>query len=94
MFLQIAFEWKELADGAVVVDVGGGVGTSAIPIAREFPNLKVIVQDLPSVIQDAQEVWSKQMPDAVKSGRVVLEGTSILHTPNFHKYLLYLSRGR
>ncbi|KAF9564158.1 S-adenosyl-L-methionine-dependent methyltransferase [Agrocybe pediades] len=68
-----AFDWKSLQDGAVVVDVGGGVGTSALPLAREFPKLQIVVQDLPSVMKDAERVWANKMPDAVKSGRVVLE---------------------
>ncbi|KAF8886253.1 S-adenosyl-L-methionine-dependent methyltransferase [Gymnopilus junonius] len=68
-----AFDWKSLPNGAVVVDVGGGVGTSALPLAREFSKLKVVVQDLPAVIKDAGQLWSTKMSDAVKSGRVVLE---------------------
>ncbi|PPQ95287.1 hypothetical protein CVT26_014861 [Gymnopilus dilepis] len=68
-----AFDWKSLPAGAIVVDVGGGVGTSSLPIAREFPKLKVVVQDLPPVIKDANELWATKMPDAIKSGQVILE---------------------
>ncbi|KAK3319407.1 S-adenosyl-L-methionine-dependent methyltransferase [Apodospora peruviana] len=40
------FDWEELGRGAVVVDLGGGNGHNAVAIAKEFPNLKVVVQDL------------------------------------------------
>ncbi|KAF9462317.1 S-adenosyl-L-methionine-dependent methyltransferase [Collybia nuda] len=68
-----AFDWKSLPPGSVVVDVGGGIGSVAMPLAAQFPLLKLIVQDLPGVIKEAQEVWSAQMPNAIKLGQVKLE---------------------
>ncbi|CAA7266021.1 unnamed protein product [Cyclocybe aegerita] len=68
-----AFDWGSLAPGSVVVDVGGGVGTASLPIARKYPELYVILQDLPPVIEDAKRVWSKELPDALTSERVTLE---------------------
>ncbi|TFY66484.1 hypothetical protein EVG20_g4602 [Dentipellis fragilis] len=67
------YDWKRLSPGSSVVDVGGGVGTSAFPLARDFPALKVVVQDRPDVIADAKKLWSTKMPEAVDSGRVELE---------------------
>ncbi|KAF8492246.1 S-adenosyl-L-methionine-dependent methyltransferase [Gautieria morchelliformis] len=68
-----AFEWRSLAKGSVVVDVGGGIGTSSLPLARDFPDINIVLQDLPRVIEDAKKHWDKIMPDAVKTGRVKLE---------------------
>ncbi|TFY63589.1 hypothetical protein EVG20_g6256 [Dentipellis fragilis] len=65
-----AYDWEGLAPGSVVVDVGGGVGTSAFPLARDFPALKLVVQDLSNVIED---LWSTTMLEAVESGRMQLE---------------------
>ncbi|KAF5386809.1 hypothetical protein D9615_002134 [Tricholomella constricta] len=62
--LKVSYDWKELPDGSVVVDVGGGVGTSSLPLAREFPNLEIVVQDLPGVIENAKKLWSSSMPNA------------------------------
>ncbi|KAL1600858.1 hypothetical protein SLS60_007246 [Paraconiothyrium brasiliense] len=45
-------------DDGVVVDVGGSHGSIAISIARRFPKVKCIVQDLPDVIQEGK----KQLP--------------------------------
>ncbi|KAL2821543.1 O-methyltransferase-domain-containing protein [Aspergillus granulosus] len=47
------FDWASLGE-ATVVDVGGSTGHVSIALAREFPSLKFIVQDLPEVIADAQ----------------------------------------
>ncbi|KAH6908342.1 hypothetical protein BKA70DRAFT_1103744 [Coprinopsis sp. MPI-PUGE-AT-0042] len=46
-----AYEWKELPEESVIVDVGGGIGTSSIELAKNFPNLQFIVQDLESVVE-------------------------------------------
>lgn len=43
------FDWQSLGD-AVVVDLGGSHGHISIAIARKFPSLKFIVQDLESTI--------------------------------------------
>ncbi|KAA1477972.1 S-adenosyl-L-methionine-dependent methyltransferase [Dentipellis sp. KUC8613] len=67
------YDWKDLPAKSVVVDVGGGVGTSAFPLARDFPELKIVVQDRPDVVNDAKKLWSTKMPEAVTSGRVELE---------------------
>jgi hypothetical protein len=41
-------------DDGVVVDLGGSHGSIAIRIARRFPIVKCIVQDLPDVVQRAR----------------------------------------
>ncbi|EHK97896.1 putative Sterigmatocystin 8-O-methyltransferase [Glarea lozoyensis 74030] len=47
------FPWSTLGP-ATVVDVGGSHGFVALDLAKTFPNLSLIVQDLPSVIEDAK----------------------------------------
>jgi len=39
-----------------IVDIGGGIGTQSLIIAQEYPKLKLVIQDLPSVIEDAKKV--------------------------------------
>ena len=39
-----------------MVDVGGGVGTSSLRIARAFSNVKCIIQDFPEVCGQAKSV--------------------------------------
>ncbi|KAJ7103971.1 S-adenosyl-L-methionine-dependent methyltransferase [Mycena belliarum] len=68
-----AYEWKTLPADSLVVDVGGGVGTSCLGLARAFPSFKLVVQDLEGVIDQGKTVWKKEMPNAVPSGQVKLE---------------------
>lgn len=41
------YPWAEENNGALLVDVGGGVGGATLPIVSAFHNLKLQVQDLP-----------------------------------------------
>ncbi|KAH8161426.1 hypothetical protein CIB48_g6828 [Xylaria polymorpha] len=43
-----AYDWKA-AGTATVVDVGGSAGHDAVLLARKYPDLKLIVQDMPMV---------------------------------------------
>ncbi|KAL3451854.1 O-methyltransferase-domain-containing protein [Aspergillus insuetus] len=45
------FDWANLGE-ATVVDLGGSTGHVSIALAREFPSLKFVVQDLPEVIEN------------------------------------------
>lgn len=38
------------------MDVGGGVGSVFFPLAEKFPELKLVIQDLPGVIDNAKKV--------------------------------------
>ncbi|KAL0961428.1 hypothetical protein HGRIS_006374 [Hohenbuehelia grisea] len=64
------FDWKQCDDGAVVVDVGGGIGASILPVARAHPHLHVIIQDLPNVASFGTKFYEGALPGAVESGRV------------------------
>ncbi|KZV65080.1 S-adenosyl-L-methionine-dependent methyltransferase [Peniophora sp. CONT] len=69
------YGWEKLPEGAIVVDVGGGVGTQSKKIAAKCPGLKFVVQDREPVVKAAEQFWA-DIPDAVPSGRVILQGTS------------------
>lgn len=45
-----------MPNGSVVVDVGGGVGTSSLPLAEAYPNLEIVIQDRPPVVEDGLKV--------------------------------------
>ncbi|KAF7311917.1 S-adenosyl-L-methionine-dependent methyltransferase [Mycena indigotica] len=68
-----SYDWAALPQGAVVVDVGGGVGTTCFALAERFPNLKLVLQDQEAVLGHAKKMWEERMPDALTSGRVQLQ---------------------
>jgi len=50
------FPWKELPSGTTFCDIGGGIGHVSLELAKAHPHLKVTVQDLPDVIDQARDV--------------------------------------
>ncbi|KAI0930161.1 hypothetical protein AcV5_006945 [Taiwanofungus camphoratus] len=65
------YPWEGLGS-STIVDVGGGVGGMSLGLARRFPNLRFIVQDLPSMIQQANAIWLRELPEAIETGRTKL----------------------
>ena len=55
------YDWGDAVQGTLV-DVGGSEGTVAIQVARHFPEIRCIVQDLPKVIAGGK------VPDDLKDG--------------------------
>lgn len=55
---RTGFPWKDLPDGAKVVDVGGNVGSVSLVVAKQYPQLKFVVQDRPDVVTRAASVNS------------------------------------
>lgn len=58
------YDWASLGD-AFIVNVGGSRGQAAIELARNFGNVKLLVQDSPMIIEGAES----DVPDQLK-GRV------------------------
>ncbi|ROT38016.1 S-adenosyl-L-methionine-dependent methyltransferase [Sodiomyces alkalinus F11] len=59
--VENAYDWKA-AGTATVVDLGGSGGHDSIVLARKFPDLSIVVQDLPQ----AQPVFEKNVPADLK----------------------------
>ncbi len=57
------FDWASLGKGATVVDVGGGNGHNAVDIAKAFPELRFVVQDLPKNEAPAREMIAQACVD-------------------------------
>ncbi len=45
------FPWLELSPRSVVVDVGGGIGSTSMLLANAFPQLRFVIQDRPPVVE-------------------------------------------
>ena len=61
-FLLDNYPWER---NRTVVDVGGSHGTVAISIAKRFPNINCIVQDLPNVIEEGKAKLPADLVDRV-----------------------------
>ncbi|KAG6844085.1 hypothetical protein H0H87_009911 [Tephrocybe sp. NHM501043] len=67
------FDWKALPDDALVVDIGGGIGSSAQTILKAAPRLKFVVQDMPKVVEDGLRHWNKHDSSKLQSGQVTFQ---------------------
>jgi len=54
--LSVAYDWKSLKPGSLIVDVGGGIGVPALSLVKAFPTLQFIIQDRPSVVAKGFQV--------------------------------------
>ncbi|KAG6843501.1 hypothetical protein H0H87_003732, partial [Tephrocybe sp. NHM501043] len=61
--LDDVVNWSALPAGSVVVDVGAGIGVSAVSIARKNEHLTVIAQDL-------AKHWRNLYPEVLETGKV------------------------
>jgi O-methyltransferase domain len=50
------FPWNDMPADTTFCDVGGGVGGVSMALFKAHPHLKVTLQDLPNVIEQAYEV--------------------------------------
>lgn len=78
------YDWASLGE-VQVVDVGGSRGNVAISLTKCFPGLKVLVQDMNKVIQDAEN----DVPQEVK-GRVSFMAHDIFSPQTVEADVYYL----
>ncbi|EHL00193.1 putative Sterigmatocystin 8-O-methyltransferase [Glarea lozoyensis 74030] len=56
-YLLDNYDWASLnASKATIVDVGGSIGFVCIDLAKRYPDLKFVVQDLPKTIDSAPKL--------------------------------------
>ncbi|KAG5727433.1 Sterigmatocystin 8-O-methyltransferase [Termitomyces sp. T112] len=67
------FDWSALPEDALVVDVGGGIGSSARTVLDAYPKLKFVVQDMPQVVDDGAKYWKEVDPEKLQSGRITFQ---------------------
>ncbi|KAJ7090732.1 O-methyltransferase [Mycena belliarum] len=72
------FNWTALPPKTLVVDVGGGVGSTALEIARIHPHLRFLVQDLEEVTLEGKEFWAREHPSALSDGTIAFQAHDFL----------------
>jgi len=78
--LLSGFSWQEIPDAGVVVDVGGSTGSSAIALAKAFPHLSFVVQDLPANAESGRKAAAETLPDKISS-RITFQGRDFFAGP-------------
>ncbi|CAA7262528.1 unnamed protein product [Cyclocybe aegerita] len=70
------FDWHSLPHGSVVVDVGGGIGSTSMLLATAFSSpsgeddglgLKFVIQDRPVVCEMGEKAWKAKCPELLES---------------------------
>nr|BBL33419.1 putative methyltransferase [Lachnum palmae] len=65
------FPWKELPEGATIVDVGGGVGGFCMQLLKVYPHFNCVVEDRAEVVKKGEtDVWPNAAPELLASGKV------------------------
>lgn len=62
------YDWSSLSPSAKVVDIGGGKGPVSIDLARRFPHLSFVVQDLPEIVAQGRQQLPKELTNVTFEG--------------------------
>ncbi|KAJ6628890.1 S-adenosyl-L-methionine-dependent methyltransferase [Mycena sp. CBHHK59/15] len=62
--LPQVYPWEILPPDTVICDVGSGNGHATLELLKKFPKLKVVLQDLPSIIDQGKEYLDKENLDS------------------------------
>jgi len=80
-----------LPPGAVVNDLGGGVGHITMQLHKLYPTLNLKLQDLSERIQQAQnDIWPKKCPEAISNGKIEFKSVDIVADPPIYGCDIYL----
>nr|WCR31483.1 O-methyltransferase [Talaromyces sp.] len=83
------FDWASLGTGNVV-DVGGSSGSVSIELAKAFPQLKFVVQDLPQNIESASSSLATDLPSL--TDRITFQGHDFFQEQTVKNADAYLLR--
>ncbi|KAF8172983.1 S-adenosyl-L-methionine-dependent methyltransferase [Mycena galopus ATCC 62051] len=64
------YDWSQLPAGSKIVDVGGGIGHLSLTIAKHYPHLRVVNQDLGQPIEISKAHWRETFPEHLDSQMV------------------------
>lgn len=52
----LGFDWSTVPKGGLIVDVGCGIGNVSLEVAKIRPDLQIVLQDRPQVIEKTRAV--------------------------------------
>ncbi|KAI0324800.1 S-adenosyl-L-methionine-dependent methyltransferase [Cubamyces sp. BRFM 1775] len=68
--ILFGFPWAELPPDSVLVDVGGGIGSTSLTVAVAHPHVNVVVEDRPQVVELAPSSWGPKYASLFETGRI------------------------
>ncbi|OSC97043.1 S-adenosyl-L-methionine-dependent methyltransferase [Trametes coccinea BRFM310] len=68
--ILFGFPWADLQPDSVLIDVGGGIGSTSLTVALAHPHIKVVVEDRPQVVELAPSSWGPKFAPIFESGRM------------------------
>ena len=69
-FFSLGYPWGELGS-ATICDLGSGVGAISMELAKAYPDLKFVLQDMPNRLEQGKtEIWPERCPEALARNRV------------------------
>ncbi|KAF8954811.1 S-adenosyl-L-methionine-dependent methyltransferase [Flammula alnicola] len=68
--LPKVFAWDKVPTDSIICDVGGGNGHATLGLIKAFPHLKIVLQDMPAVVQQGRDYWKVEYPEAIEKQRV------------------------
>ncbi|KAJ7512284.1 S-adenosyl-L-methionine-dependent methyltransferase [Mycena galericulata] len=78
--------------GSLIVDVGGGIGSRCVLLAKNHPQLRFAIQDRAPVVQEGVKYWTEVLPDYYKAGKVLLEAHDFFAPQPARKVSVFLLR--
>ncbi|KAF5310051.1 hypothetical protein D9619_010480 [Psilocybe cf. subviscida] len=85
--LPKVYNWDEVPADSTVCDVGSGNGHVTMALVKEFPKIRLVLQDKAVVMEQGREpfnlfeLWSKEYPEAVTNERVQFTPLDFLSEP-------------
>ncbi|TFY75582.1 hypothetical protein EWM64_g8430 [Hericium alpestre] len=73
-------------------DVGGGMGGALVHVANTNPKLRMTLQDMPNVVEQARQHMLKECPQQVKGGRVSFVPIDFMKEPPVPDQDIYYMR--
>ncbi|KAF8995998.1 hypothetical protein BDQ17DRAFT_1330195 [Cyathus striatus] len=71
------FDWQSLPKGSLVVDVGGGIGSTSMLLATASEDmqldLRFVIQDRPVVVEMGEKAWRAKCPQLLDSGMTIFQ---------------------
>ncbi|KAI0761039.1 S-adenosyl-L-methionine-dependent methyltransferase [Trametes elegans] len=71
------FSWATLPADSILVDVGGGIGSTSLTVAQAHPHVKVVVEDRPQIVASAPTSWGPSSAPLFESGRMTFRARDL-----------------